>query len=89
MQDLKRVHDTTLLSKNKVYQINGRLYKFLYQDPYSRIGFEQYIFEPLNGQKLRADLKLNRNKVTRNVYELPGIKANSTVNQNHFQMNLF
>ncbi len=89
MKDLKLIHDTMLLSKNKVYQINGRLYKFLYQDPYSRTGFEQYIFQPLNGQRVRADLKLNRDKVIRNVYELPEIKTSSTVNQNHIQLSLF
>ncbi|WP_207714452.1 hypothetical protein, partial [Scytonema sp. UIC 10036] len=79
MIELKTVYDTTLLSSRKVYQINGKLYKFLYQDPYSRIGFEQYIFQPLNGQRVKADLKLNRNKVIRNVYEADSIASRATV----------
>lgn len=89
MLELKAVYDTTLLSTKKVYQINGRLYKFLYEDPYSRIGFEQFIFQPLNGQRVKADLKLNRNKVTRNVCEVDSITNTATVTGKHLQLSLF
>jgi hypothetical protein len=89
MIDLKSVYDMTLLSTSKIYQINGRLYKFLYEDPYSRTGCEQYIFRPLNGQRVKADLKLNRNKVIRNVYEVGSIASTATVMGNVIQLSLF
>jgi hypothetical protein len=68
--ELVRVHDPTLLSKSAVYQIDGYLYHFLMLDPFSNINVPRYEFSPLNGQRRRKNLTLNRKQLLIKVYEV-------------------
>jgi hypothetical protein len=71
MNDLELVHCTTLLTQSKTYSIDGTLYRYLYKS--DSIRHTQYLFRPLPSQRKRADLQLNRAKVLRKVYEVPGL----------------
>ncbi|MEA5551778.1 hypothetical protein VB713_12425 [Anabaena cylindrica UHCC 0172] len=85
---LNPVHDSTLLTQAKVYQIEGILYHYLYKD--GTINHPQYCFRPLAGQRKTADIKLNRNKLLTRVQEVEGMNAKaSVVLGNHLQMSLF
>jgi hypothetical protein len=60
---LERIYDAAQLSKSKVYQFNGTLYRFSCKCPYARIDHPQWLFEPMPGQRSRATLKLNSSKI--------------------------
>ncbi len=75
MSELIPIYDTSMLSECKVYHINGALYRFTGKCPWARIDHPQWTFRPLIGQSKTATLKLNQNKVTRLVYEVPGMIA--------------
>jgi hypothetical protein len=60
---LERIYDAAQLSKSKVYQLNGTIYRFTCKCPYARIDHPQWLFEPLNGQRTKATLKLNSSKI--------------------------
>ena len=63
MQRLEPIFDTSQVSATKVYQIKGKLYRYLHQDPYCRSDHPQWIFEPLSGQKSKASIKVNISKI--------------------------
>ena len=71
MNDLQLVSDTTLLTQSKTYSIEGTLYRYLYHT--DSINHVQFLFRPLPAQRKKADLQLNRDKVLRKVYEVPGL----------------
>ncbi|TBR56562.1 hypothetical protein B4U84_29275 [Westiellopsis prolifica IICB1] len=71
MDDLQLVHCVTLLTQSKTYSIDGTLYRYLYST--GSIRHTQYLFTPLPGQRKKADLQLNRNKVLCRVYEVPSL----------------
>ncbi|AFZ04531.1 hypothetical protein Cal6303_5656 (plasmid) [Calothrix sp. PCC 6303] len=89
MSQVTHIWDSTLLRKSAVYQINGFLYRYLYKD--GSIKHSSYHFRPLAGQKIKADLKLNHNKLTSCCYEVEGIRAtrNTTVTDKTVQLSLF
>jgi hypothetical protein len=60
---LERIYEPSQLSKLKVYQLNGTLYRFTCKCPYARIDRPQWLFEPLTGQRTKATLKLNSGKI--------------------------
>ncbi len=76
MTELIPIYDASLLSESKVYHINGALYRFTGKCPWARIDHPKWTFKPLVGQGRSATLELNQNKVTRLVYEVPGMTAN-------------
>jgi hypothetical protein len=88
-QELTLVHCPTLLTQSKTYQIDGMLYRYLYSS--DSISHTQYIFRPLPRQKKRADLQLNRDKLLRKVYELPGLyrQHQATMTDRATQQSLF
>lgn len=63
MQRLEAIYDTSQVSATKVYQIKRKLYRYLHQDPYCQSAHPQWIFEPLSGQKSKATIKVNINKI--------------------------
>lgn len=69
MIDKELVGCFTLLTQSKTYWINGTLYRYLTSS--DSIRYTQYYFRPLPRQPKTADLKLNRDKVLRFVYEIP------------------
>jgi hypothetical protein len=71
MNELQLVHCVTLLTQSKTFSINGTLYRYLYKS--DSIKHTQYLFRPLPRQRKTADLKLNRDKVLRKVYEVPSL----------------
>lgn len=75
MNDLQLVHCVTLLTQSKTYSIDGVLYRYLYSS--DSIKHTQYLFRPLPAQRKTADLKLNRDKVLRKVYECDSLNAES------------
>lgn len=76
MHDLIHVYEPSSLSQSKVYQIKGGLYLFTGKCPWARIDHPQWCFTPLAGQRRKADIKLNQNKVRHEIYEVPGMVAN-------------
>ncbi len=90
MQELIPIYDASLLTQSKVYQIEGTLYHFLYRDSYSSVDHPQYIFRPMPGQKKRADLKLNKNKLGMRVKEVSGMfkQTSATVSDECIQLSL-
>jgi hypothetical protein len=85
---LNFVYDSTLLSKSKVYQIQGILYRFLYKD--GSIQHPQYLFRPLPGQRKKADLQLNHSKLITRCQEVEGMTTNvSVVDDKSIQMSFF
>lgn len=76
MHDLIFVYEPSTLSQHKVYQIKGTLYRFTGKCPWARIDHPQWCFTPLAGQRRKADIKLNQNKVRHYIYEVPGMVAN-------------
>ena len=85
--ELIRVYDSTLLSNSKVYQINGTLYRFRYEN--GTIQHPQYTFTPLNNQRKTANLVLNRNKLITKCYEVEGMSNKvSVIDDNSVQMKL-
>lgn len=76
MNDLIHVYDASQISESKIYQINGTLYRFTGRCPWAAINHPQWTFEPLPGQRKTSTLNLNKNKVGRCVYEVPGMAAN-------------
>jgi hypothetical protein len=69
MIDFELVRCVTLLTMSKTYLIDGTLYRYLTSS--ESIKHTQYYFRPLPRQSKTADLKLNRDKVLRKVYEIP------------------
>ena len=91
MRNLVKIHDTTMLSRRKVYQINSYLYRYLGNDDH-KIGYEKYYFRPLGGQRVTKRLVLSRNKVYCRVWEVPGLwppTKNTAVVSNGIQLSLF
>jgi hypothetical protein len=88
MKDLIRVWDSTILSCRKTYQINGTLYRYLYKS--GTIQHPQYIFRPLSGQRKKADLTLNYQKLLTRCYEVPDMVPGGEVMCSHaVQLSLF
>ena len=89
MNDLQLINCTTLLTQSKTYSIDGTLYRYLSST--DSIKHKQYLFRPLPAQKKTADLKLNRDKVLRFVYEVPSLygQHNVTVTTEVIQQSLF
>ena len=58
--------EPTLLSKSKLYVINGCRYSYLWKT--SGSGHSQYWFKPLPGQGKRANLKVTQAKVYKVVF---------------------
>jgi hypothetical protein len=71
MIDKELVGCVTLLTQSKTYWIDGTLYRYLTSS--DSIKHTQYYFRPLPRQSKTADLKLNRDKVLRKVYEIPSL----------------
>lgn len=71
MIDKELVGCVTLLTQSKTYWINGTLYRYLTSS--DSIKHTQYSFRTLPRQSKTADLKLNRDKVLRFVYEIPSL----------------
>ncbi|BAY42398.1 hypothetical protein NIES2111_68210 (plasmid) [Nostoc sp. NIES-2111] len=88
MNNLNRVYDSTILSSQKVYQINRNLYQYLYKT--GTIQAPQYIFRPLAGQRKKTELKLNHKALTNRCYEVEGATTKSSViSQESLQLALF
>jgi hypothetical protein len=89
MAELALVSCPTLLTQSKTYQIDETLYRYLYST--DSIKHTQYIFRPLPNQKKRADLRLNKDKLLRKVYEVPGLyrQHRATVTNGAIQQSLF
>jgi hypothetical protein len=83
------INDTTLLTQRNIYFINGVLYRFLWVS--DSINHPQYFFRPLAGQRKRADLKLNRNKVYWLVQEVASLRGQfmARMTENAIQLSLF
>ena len=64
------VYDSTALSKTKEYQINGYKYRFFCTDTSRRIGCEQFLFKPIEGQRVKATLKISRKQLSNKVSEM-------------------
>ncbi len=64
------VYDSTALSKTKEYQINGYKYRFFCTDTSRRIGCEQFLFKPIEGQRVKATLKITRKQLSKKVSEI-------------------
>jgi ribonuclease HIII len=89
MQELIRVHDSTLLTQSKIYQIDRTLYQFSHRSS-TDSGSKYYHFKPLSGQRKKATLVLNHNKLITRCYELEGAKINSSViSQESLQLSIF
>lgn len=88
MNDPLLIQSATLLSTSKIYQIERILYRFSHQE--GSVQHPQYIFRPLAGQKKKADLKLNYQKLLTRCYEVPGMSAKAEVtSMKVVQMTLF
>ncbi|MBW4635778.1 MAG: hypothetical protein KME30_29035 [Iphinoe sp. HA4291-MV1] len=89
LDDLQLVQCVTLLTQNKVYSIDGTLYRYLYSN--GSIKHPQYLFRPLPRQRKSADLQLNKNKVLRRVFEVPSLygQHNAVVTDSIAQLSLF
>jgi hypothetical protein len=88
MKSLLLLQCPTLLSSRTTYQIKGILYRYLYEN--GSIQHPQYIFRPLSGQKKKADLKLNRQKLLIQCYVVPDIPVKAeVVSEEIVQMKLF
>ncbi len=89
MNDLQLINCVTVLTQSKTYQIDGTLYRYLYSE--GSIKHTQYWFRPLPAQRKTADLKLNRDKVLRRVYEVPGLyrQHHAIVSETAIQQSLF
>ncbi|BAY95875.1 MULTISPECIES: hypothetical protein [unclassified Tolypothrix] len=88
MKDLLRVWDSTLLSSRKTYHIEGTLYRYLYTK--GTIQHPQYIFCPLEGQRKKADITLNHQKLLTRCYEVPDmVPGSEVVSSNAVQLSLF
>ncbi|MHC5917781.1 MAG: hypothetical protein ACYTXE_43975 [Nostoc sp.] len=77
MNNITLIHDTTLLSRSKIYQINHTLYKFVTST--TDVRAPQYIFSPLPNQRKKARLQLNAANVKRRVYAVQGMSSNASV----------
>ena len=89
MNDLQLISCVTLLTQSETYQIDGTLYRFLYSE--GTIKHTQYLFRPLPGQRKTADLRLNRDKVLRKVYEVPTLyrQHHAVITDRTIQQSLF
>jgi hypothetical protein len=88
MNNLSRVYDSTILSSQKVYQIDRNLYQYLYRT--GTIQHPKYHFRPLSGQRKKADLFLNHKTLTTRCYEVSGMSTNaSVISQESLQLALF
>jgi hypothetical protein len=89
VNDRKLISCVTLLTQGKVFQIDGTLYRYLYA--FGSIKHTQYLFRPLPAQRKTADLRLNRDKVLRKVYEVPGLyrQHHAVVSDGAIQQSLF
>lgn len=89
MNDLNLIDCVTLLTQAKTYQIDGTLYRFLHRS--DSITHPQFWFRPLPRQRKTADLKLNRDKVLRKVYEIPALyrQHQAVVENGIIQQSLF
>ncbi|GAX39016.1 hypothetical protein [Nodularia sp. NIES-3585] len=88
MNNLSRVDDSTLLSKSKVYQIDRTLYRYLYKT--GTVQHPKYHFQPLEGQRKKADLQLNYKTLISRCYEVEGMSTNASVlSQESLQLSIF
>lgn len=87
MTDLHLIKSSTLLTHDATYQIDGCLYRFAYND--GSIQHPQFIFRPLSGQRKKADLRLNYQKLLSRCYVVPGMSAKAEVVDSTVQMTLF
>jgi hypothetical protein len=87
MLELQLIHSATSLSTNKTYQIDCVLYQYLHSE--GTTAHPQYVFRPLSGQKKKADLRLNLQKLLRNCYEVPGMPVKSEATSEAAQLKLF
>jgi hypothetical protein len=89
VNDLQLIACPTLLTQAKTFQIDGTLYRYLYSE--GSIKHTQYLFRPLPAQRKTADLRLNRDKVLRRVYEVPDLyrQHHAIVTDTVIQQSLF
>ena len=89
MNDLHLISCITLLTQANTYQIDGTLYQYLYSE--GSIKHPQYWFRPLPAQRKIADLRLNRDKALRKVYEVPALyrQHHAIVTDTAIQQSLF
>ena len=80
--------EPTLLTMQKVYQIDGCLYRFLYSKE-GRI--KKYVFRPLGGQRKKADVWLASQKIYSQVQEVPAMynQVGAEIQPDHIQLSLF
>ncbi|KAB8318249.1 hypothetical protein SD81_016965 [Tolypothrix campylonemoides VB511288] len=80
---------TTLLTQRNIYLIDGTLYRYLWVS--DSIKYTQYFFRPLAGQRKKADLRLNRDKVLLRVYEVPALRGQlmARITEKAIQLSLF
>jgi hypothetical protein len=88
---LTRITESTLLNRSNVYQIEDTIYRFLYTD--GSIQHPHLMFEPLPGQRKKADLKLSYNRFITccYCYEIEDLKVDaiSTISDKAIQLKLF
>ena len=91
MHELRSVYDATSLSKSKTYLYQRNLYRFVSEDPYTKINHPRYCFEPLGGQRRKCQIFLNKNNLFR-MQEIVGLrlgKMASVTNKKYIQLSLF
>ncbi|ARV59506.1 hypothetical protein BZZ01_13500 [Nostocales cyanobacterium HT-58-2] len=90
MKELIPVFSGSELRRGAVYQIDGCLYEYAYNDPYARLEAPKYVFKPLSGQRRKAEVVLNKNTVRR-AELVPDLRGNQhqTANEGHIQLSLF
>jgi hypothetical protein len=87
VQQAEFIGCVTLLTMSKVYEYQGTFYRYLYSS--DSIKHTQYFFRPLPGQRKKADLKINREKVLRSMHYIPGLSVHCTIEKNHIQTTIF
>lgn len=87
MSEATGVGCVTLLTMAKVYFYKGAFYRYLYDS--GNIKHTQYHFRPLKGQRKKADIKLNKDKVLRTMQYIPGMSITAVVHQHYVQLSLF
>jgi hypothetical protein len=88
MNNLSRVYDSIILSTKKVYQIDRRLYQYLYKT--GTIRAPKYHFRPLAGQRKKTDLVINYSTLINRCEEVVGMSVNvSVISQESLQLALF
>ncbi|BAY11032.1 hypothetical protein NIES2098_42090 [Calothrix sp. NIES-2098] len=77
------VLDSTLLSASKIYLIEGHLYRYSHKS--GTIQAPQFHFYPLGGQRRKASLTLNKNRLRR--VEETSLRSGE-IHPDHIQLSL-